>query len=365
MRVDWRLSAVTLAAFGVTGGLTAPPAEAAEGRRIALIIGISDYEHLPVEVRLDNARSEAADLQRVLEQSGGYAQVRLLTDASATLAHLQSALQDQIANEVGVHDTFMLYFAGQGVGADYGDPRILLYNTDPDALEATSMSLAELDGYIEKYVHCKSYVVVLDAAHPGIVNNLALLGPTGDAWPGKGRSAFVVSAAGPKQTGKPGVFAGAFLDGIAGRADSNGDGSITASELNNYLVKVVPQASSGTQTPTVVASYDPTLIVAQAPLAAGSVAAPVDALHAPPRGRVDKAKFIFAGGTRQSVQCTDGVPTACDPACYVWDIPAGDCTVSMTVNGQDLTGSTSVLYRGAYTCGVYEGGLRCSTPPPP
>lgn len=365
MAVDWRFGALTSVALGVSAVVAAPVANAAEGRRIALVIGISDYEHLPADVRLDNARSEAADLQRVLEQSGGYAQVRLLTDASATLAHLQSALKEQVASEVGVNDTFLLYFAGQGVGADYGDPRILLYNTDPDALEATSMSLAELDGYIEKYVHCKSYVVVLDAAHPGVVNKLALLGPTGDEWPGKGRSAFVVSAAGPHQVGKPGVFSGAFLDGIAGRADSNSDGSITASELNNYLVKVVPQASGGTQTPTVAASYDPTLIVAQAPVALAGVTAAVETAPAPPRGRVDKAKFVFSGGSRQTVQCTDAAPIACDPACYVWDIPAGDCTVNMTVNGQDLTGTTSVLYRGAYACGGYEGGLRCSTPPPP
>ncbi len=358
-----------IAATALLAFLAAGHAQAADGRRIALVIGISDYEHLPPTARVDNARSEAADLQRVLEQSGGYSEVRLLTDASATLANLQTALKDQAAAEAGVNDTFLLYFVGEGVGADYGDPRILLYDSDPDALEATSMSIADLDGYIEKYVHCKGYSVVLDAAHEGSLNKLALLGPTGDQWPGKGRSDFVVSAAGPHQAGKPGVFAGAFLDGIAGRADSNSDGTVTASELNNYLVKMVPAASGGAQTPTVVASYDPTLVLAVAPpkVAVVEPTSPTAPTPTPTvaHGRVDKAKFVFQGGTHQTVSCAGAAPVACDPACYVWDVPAGDCTVNMTVGGQDLTGTIAVLYRGAYACGGFEGGLRCSSPPPP
>jgi hypothetical protein len=335
-------------------------AHAEDAHRVALVIGISDYEHLPKELSLETARSEAADVARALEQQGGYDKVRLLTDASATLKNLEAALRDQIADEVGVNDTLLLYFVGHGVGADYGDPRILMYDTDPDALDTTSMSLVALNGYFEKYIHCRSYIIAFDAAHPGTMNNLAMLGPSGDDWPGRGQSAFVVSAGAPRQVGRPGVFAGAFLQGISGRADANGDGSVTASEMNNYLVTVVPQVAAGTQNPTVVSSYDPNVVVAVVkPPATASRAS------AGPAARVDKAKFVFQGGVNPTVQCQAAAPVACDPACYVWDVPAGACTVSMSVNGADLTGDVSVLYRGAYTCGTFQGALRCSSPPPP
>lgn len=344
-----------------------PTADAADdGQRVALVIGISSYDRLPKDIALDTARSEAVNLAQSLERDGGYDKVRLLTDASATLKNLDSALREQVPADVGPNDSFLLYFVGHGVGADFGEPRILLYDSDPDALDATSMSLATLSGLVEKYVHCKSFVVAFDAAHTGTLNNLALLGPTGDDWPGRGRSNFVVSAAAPRQTGRPGVFAGAFLDGVAGRADDNHDGQVTGSELNNYLVKIVPDATSGTQTPTVNSTYDPNLVISTmksiAPVAADGVREPVQVV---PTARVDKAKFVFQGGSHQSVTCASAPPVACDPACYVWDVPAGNCTVNMSVNGEDVSGQVSVLYRGAYTCGSFQGGLRCSSPPPP
>jgi hypothetical protein len=345
------------AALSLGASLLAPLAYAEEPQRVALVIGLSVYEHLPTELALDTARSEAADVARALEQQGGYDKVRLLTDASATLKNLQAALRDQIADEVGANDTLLLYFVGHGVGADYGDPRILLYDTDPDALDSTSMSLVDLNGYFEKYIHCRSYIIAFDAAHSGTINNLAMLGPTGDDWPGRGQSAFVVSAGAPRQIGRPGVFAGAFLQGVSGRADANGDGLVTASEMNNYLVTVVPQVAAGTQNPTVVSSYDPNVVVAVVKAASRAATGPA--------ARVDKAKFVFQGGMHPTVQCQAAAPVACDPACYVWDVPAGPCTVSMSVNGEDLSGEVSMLYRGAYTCGSFQGALRCSSPPPP
>ncbi len=359
-----------LAAGLAAAGLWAVPshAYADDGHRVALVIGISSYERLPKDIALDTARSEAVNLAQSLERDGGYDKVRLLTDASATVKNLDSALREQIPADVGPNDSFLLYFVGHGVGADFGEPRILLYDTDPDALDATSMSLATLSALVEKYVHCKGFVVAFDAAHTGTLNNLALLGPTGDDWPGRGRSSLVVSAAAPRQTGRPGIFAGAFLDGVAGRADDNHDGLVTGSELNNYLVRVVPDSTSGTQTPTVNSTYDPTLVVSAVKVAqAAQAVAEGPGAPAPVMSnvRVDKAKFVFQGGTHQSVTCSSAPPVACDPACYVWDVPAGTCTVSMSVNGEDVSGDVSVLYRGAYTCGTFQGGLRCSSPPPP
>jgi len=339
-----------------------------EPRRVALVIGLSSYERLPAELGIDTARADAARIAAALEQSAGFDQVRLLTDASATFGNVQSVLREQVSKEVAYRDLFLLYFVGHGVGGDYGEPRLLFYDTDPDALETTSLTAVELGAQLQKWVPASRYMVVTDASHEGTLNGLALLGPTGNDWPSLGQKSFILSSAAPRQVVRPGVFAKSFIEGMSGDADSNGDGVVSGSELNGYLVVSVPNATDGAQLPTVQGKYDPNLELAKkrvaAPMAAAAVA-PVPVAPAAPAVRIEKAKFVFTGGSAPKVQCVEAPLTTCDPSCYVWDFQAGPCKVSMQVEGRELTGEVDVLYRGAYTCGVFRDSLQCSSPPPP
>lgn len=356
-------------AAGLLLGFGAAEAQEPEAKRIALVIGISSYARLPAELQLESARTDAARVAAALEQAAGYDQVRLLTDASATLENVTSILKEQVSKEVAWRDLFVIYFVGHGIGGDFGEPRLLFYDTDPDALETTSMTVAALGAQLQQYVPASRYMVVTDAAHPGSLNGLAMLGPTGNDWPVLGQKSFILSSAAPRQTVRPGIFAKSFIDGMSGAADSNGDGTITGSELNGYLVVAVPNATGGAQLPTVQGKYDPNLDLAskRKASAVAVAAAPVAPVAAPVSDiRVDKAKFVFNGGSNSRVQCVlQASPTVCDPSCYVWDIPAGPCKVSMTVDGNELMGDVEVLYRGAYTCGVFRDAVQCSSPPPP
>lgn len=344
-----------------------------EPKRIALVIGLSSYARLPAELAIDTARTDAARVASALEQAAGFSQVRLLTDASATLENVRSVLQEHVASqEVAHRDLFLLYFVGHGIGGDFGEPRLLFYDTDPDALEATSITATELGTQLQKWVPASRFAVITDAAHEGTLNGLALLGPTGNDWPVIGQKSFILSSAAPRQTSRAGVFARSFIDGMSGDADSNRDGVVTGSELNGYLVLSVPNATGGTQLPTVQGKYDPNLELAskrRAPVVAAAATPPAVAAVSTkpiPDIRVDKAKFVFTGGTASRVQCAQALsPTACEPSCYVWDVPAGPCTVAMSVDGRELNGSVDLLYRGAYTCGVFRDALQCSSPPPP
>lgn len=345
-------------------------AEEPEGKRIALVIGVSSYARLPADLQLGDARTDAARVAAALEHSAGYDQVRLLTDASATLGNVQSVLQEQVSKEVAWRDLFVVYFVGHGVGGDFGEPRLLFYDTDPDALETTSLTVAALAEQLQRYVPASRYMVVTDAANEGQLNGLALLGPTGNDWPVLGQKSFVLSSAAPRQVVRPGVFAKSFIEAISGAADTNGDGAVTGSELNGYLVVAVPNATGGAQLPTVQGKYDPTLELAakRKPAAvsagAGAVAVPVAA--APVSDiRVDKAKFVFQGGVAGRVQCVQAAPVTCDPQCYVYDVPAGPCKVTTLAEGREVVGDVEVLYRGAYTCGVFRDAVQCSSPPPP
>lgn len=337
------------------------------GRRVALVVGIGRYEKLPPELSRDTPRADAARVAAALEQAG-FDRVRLLTDASATYENVQAVLKEQVSQECGSGDLFLLYFVGQGVGADFDDPRLLFYDTDPDAFEATSLAVKPFARDVQRWVPASSYVILSDAAFDGQFNGLALLGPTGNDWPAFGAHSFVASSASPRQTARPGVFAAAVIEGLGGRADANGDGVVNGSELNGWLVLAVPEATAGKQQANVQGAYDPALEITRRraiSVAIVPTGEPMSTTVVTPLVRVDKAKFVFQGGTSPKVQCGQAPVLVCDPSCYVWDVTSGACRVSMNFEGREVTGQVDVMYRGAYTCGPYLGGVQCSSPPPP
>lgn len=357
-----------LTALAQDAGSAPPPAAPAStapaevGRRIALVIGISSYEKLPASLSLDTPRTEAARVAAALEQGAGFDQVRLLTDASASYANVQSVLEEQVSKEVQWRDLFLVYFVGQGIGGDYGDPRLLFYDTDPDQLETTSVSVRDLAALLQKWVPASRYVVVTDAAHEGTLNNLALLGPTGNDWPVIGNQSFVLSSTAPRQVTVPGVFSKAFVEALSGQADTNGDGVVSGSELNGYLVLAVPNNTGGRQLPTVQSKYNPSIEITRkkvaAPVAAAEPAKPTVVAR-----RFDKVKFVFPDGQSQKVQCQEMVDAQeCDNSCYLFDVAEGDCTVSGTIGGSELKGTVPLKARGLYACAAKDGALACTPP---
>ncbi len=337
---------------------SAGPDTGVPGRRIAIVVGVSAYDKLPPELQLDSPRTEAARVAAALEQSAGFDEVRLLTDASATSGNLQAVMQEELSKSVVWKDLFLFYFVGQGVGGDYGDPRLLLYDTDPEALETTTFAVKDLAAQMQKWVPASRYVVVTDAAHEGSLNGLVMLGPTGNDWPVIGQQSFIISSAGPRQTAQAGVFSKAFIEGMAGQADTNGDGVITGSELNTFLILAVPNATGGRQLPTVQSKYEPGIeIVDQRKKVAGT-----EAVVALPTHRLDKVKFALPSGTSQRVQCRETEARACDPSCYLFDVLAGPCTVWATVGGKEYTTTVDALSRGLYRCDVTDDKLGCVSP---
>lgn len=337
----------------------APEPAAQQGRRVAIVVGISSYERLAPELQLDSARSEAARVAAALEQSANFDEVRLLTDASATSVQLQAVMQEELSKTVQWKDLFLFYFVGHGVGGDYGEPRLLLYDTDPESIETTTVGVRDLAAQLQKWVPASRYVIVTDAAHEGMLNGLVLLGPTGNDWPVIGQQSFIISSSGPRQTAQAGVFSKSFIEGVSGQADTNGDGVVTGSELNTFLILAVPNATGGRQLPTVQSKYDPGIEIVDNRKAIAEVAAgPVLPTH-----RVDKAKFVLPPGTAQKVQCRETEVRACDPSCYLFDVLAGPCTVWASVDGKEYSTNVSITGRGLYHCSVTDGVFGCAAPP--
>lgn len=337
---------------------TAGPVAGPPGRRIAVVIGVSAYERLPSELQLDSPRTEAARVASALEQSAGFDEVRLLTDASATTVNLQAVMQEELSKSVQWKDLFLFYFVGQGVGADFGDPRLLFYDTDPDSLEATSFAVKDLAAQMQKWVPASRYVIVTDAAHVGTLNGLVMMGPTGSDWPVIGQQSFIISSAAPRQVAIDGVFSKAFIEGMSGEADTNGDGVITGSEMNTFLILAVPNATAGRQLPTVQSKYDPGIEIVDG-REAEKAEIPTVVL---PTHRLDKVKFVLPAGVKQRVQCRETEVKACDASCYLFDVLAGPCSVWATIDGKEFTTTTLLLSRGLYGCAVQSDALVCTAP---
>lgn len=330
-----------------------------KGRRIAIVVGLSSYDKLPPELQLETSRAEAARVAAALEQSAGFDEVRLLTDASATTGNVTAVMQEELSKSVVYKDLFLFYFVGHGVGGDYGDPRLLLFDSDPEALESTSLAVKDLAAQLQKWVPASRYVIVTDAAHDAQLNGLAMLGPTGNDWPVIGQQSFIISSSGPRQPAQTGVFSKSFIEGLSGQADTNGDGVITGSELNTFLILAVPNATGGRQLPTVQSKYDPGIEIVDR---RKEVSAGGGTVVAMPTHRVDKAKFVLPPGTAQKVQCREQEARACDPSCYLFDVLAGPCTVWATLDGKEYTTSVDMVSRGLYSCNVVDDKLTCVRP---
>ena len=337
-------AACLLLAITSTAGAQAP-------RRTAVVVGIEVYAHLGQEHRVQGARDDAMRVAEALETRAGFQQVQLLTDASATRSAIESLFADGLG--LGPKDLFLLYFVGHGIGGDFGEPRLLTYDSDPDTVESSSWPLAELAASVTGGIQAGSIVVVTDASHEGSLEDLALMGPSPDQWPDLGRPSMVISASGPREPAQPGALAQAFAGAATGRADSSADGVVTSGELYRHLVRIVPGTTGDAQHPTVSAAHDPTIPVAV--LDAG--------VQAGQRDRIDKVKFIFDGGFSPTVHCEHGAVVACDPSCYVWDIEPGACTASAVFDDRRQSVRVQILQRGGWVCEDSGSGLTCTAGP--
>jgi uncharacterized caspase-like protein len=235
-----------------------PPKPAATGyaNSWAIVIGIDEYKKWP---RLQYAVRDAASVGQLLVQKFGFASRRVVTlkNEQATRAGILAAFHDQLGHgAVQPNDRIFVFFAGHGAtrklssGRDLG--YIIPYDSDPEQFATDAIPMTEIQNIAES-LSAKHELFVMDACYSG-------LGLTR----GGGASSFMrdnarrlgrqmLTAGGTDQLVSDGgpnghsVFTWTLLQGLGGKADLNGDGLITATELAAYVAPAV--ASVSNQTP--------------------------------------------------------------------------------------------------------------------
>jgi Caspase domain len=280
------------AARNVTRATGASAPTPAAGPRIAnrwaVVIGVGDYDNKSVP-KLRFAESDADAMYRLLTTRAGYARenVLLLTDKAPekpTLQNIRLALGDFLARKTTRDDMVLIYYAGLGAPevdassketdgqAKYLIPR----NVQPESLRRTAFAMEEMQGLVAR-IPAERVVLLLDTSYSGAAGGRTFVPP--NARPrslsdqflerlAKSRGRLVITASGANEVAlEPadlghGLFTYFLLEGLSGKADRNGDGIVTVSELYPYVEDQVDRksrAAGGRQRPVMKGEIEGTL----------------------------------------------------------------------------------------------------------
>lgn len=259
-----------------------------DGRtRWALVIGISKYKNVPPAAQLEFADDDAEDVARFLRtpQGGSLSamQMRVLTNENATLAAIRGALHTWLPRAAGPNDVVYLFIAGHGVLGEQNKGYFVAHDSDPQNLHATGLSFDEVNDTLNNRVRAGLIVLMADACHAGGIgwaSNPATPSRAQSALESIGRSdrSFLkILASRPSERsfedrrwdGGHGVFTFALLRGLRGGAEIERDGVVRATELVEYISKVVPEQTGSAQNPRVAGNFEPRLPLATTSLPAG------------------------------------------------------------------------------------------------
>lgn len=276
----WRWIAVVLAVTLVA--LLVPRADAAEGKRYALLIGIDRYMSRAIP-RLEYAERDVKEIEKELRKYG-FEDVTVLDGTNASRTMVVGTLY-KLAADVQENDTFLLYFAGHGMRSTLGRKPTywLTYSAAVEQLDVEGIRLNHLLDYVAD-IPAKKKLIILDHCFSAdvIVGNdegaVATPLPPGarDGSPqiiarpvdetarggtpierfdetirNAGGTIGIAAARGfafelPEL--KHGVLTAALLESLQGsKADTNKDGNLSATELTTYLGTRVKELSNSKQ----------------------------------------------------------------------------------------------------------------------
>ena len=216
----------------------------------ALIIGIDQYQRWP---RLQHAGRDAKAMQETLQTRFGFRpeNVKLLLDGDATRANILRALNKLSGKELKRDDRVFVFFAGHGSTRKLPSGREVGYVIPVDAglddLQTDAIAMPQLQELGEA-LPAKHALFVIDACYSGLgltrggaaSNNNNFIRDNarrlGRQMMTAGGTDQQVADDGP---GGHSVFTWTLLQALAGKADLNGDGLITATELAAYVAPAV------------------------------------------------------------------------------------------------------------------------------
>lgn len=223
-------------------------------RSWAVIIGIDDYQHIG---KLKFAVSDAKAVKRLLQDKYGFAADNIvdLYNAQATREKILSVLGDELPHKIGERDRLMVYFAGHGE-TYLNNGYLIPVDYRQGKYRSSAVSMTELKDIL-KDIKAKHIYLVLDACYSGMffTQRAVVVEKTHPRYLReitRRKAKQALTAGGKEPVSDSGyqnhsAFTGIFLEALdTGYADYNGDGIITASEINAYIQPKVAEIADQT-----------------------------------------------------------------------------------------------------------------------
>ncbi len=246
--------------IGLLAAALAPYVSGQQSSVWALIIGVSQFRHLPADQQLEFAAKDAQAFAKFLTspRGGGLPEgnVRLLLNDAATLGSVRRNLATWLPRNAGPNDVVYIFLATHGIvkGDTAKSAFILGTDADPNDLYTSAFPMSELDDLIaNRWGRVGRIVLLADLSRSGDLRNsvhrylegvaarhsrlIALLA----SRPGE------ISQSGPQFCGGHGAFTCFVLKGLDGAADADKDSIVTVNELVRYASDQLGKATSGKQ----------------------------------------------------------------------------------------------------------------------
>jgi uncharacterized caspase-like protein/Flp pilus assembly protein TadD len=262
---------------------TAPPLPDKRARW-AVVVGVSSYKYAPPHAQLKFAHRDAEAFATLLRSSegGGFpgANVRLLTEESATVGGIRAAIHSWLPRSAGPNDVVYIFFAGHAVAAERGESYFVAHDSDPQNLHATGIAFKEVNDALTSKLRAGTVVLFADACHAGGIgwtSDPTVPGAAAqrslEALGAADRSFLKLLAARPSEQsfederwgGGHGVFTYSVLTGLQGAAERERDGFIRVSELIDYVSRMVPEQTAAKQNPRIAGNFDAAMPIAALP----------------------------------------------------------------------------------------------------
>lgn len=217
------------------------PAAWADAPSLSLVsVGISKYQYVK---KLLSAHKDAQDVANVFKaQEGklfGQVQVKTLIDSEANAGNIRQALYWAKEQAKPGHYT-VVFMAGHGDSRTTGEFEFQAVDYHPTKKKYSNMPWKSLKNILQGLPG--TTLVILDSCAAGAVS--------------PGDNLVVLCACQPHKISDErahnGYFTSALVEALSGKADANGDGTVTLAEVRDYVTELVPKTTRGKQLPMMV-----------------------------------------------------------------------------------------------------------------
>lgn len=224
-----------------------------------LFAGISRYKDDKIPA-LTYADRDAVELYNYFKNQDAFEETNLilLTNEEATRANITEALAYNLSKS-SPHDLAIIFLAGHGM-QESGEYFFITYDAVQDNLFGTAIKDIEFQSSLKR-IGAKRLLLLTDTCHSGGILTQNRGVETASKFfkslsEVEGRVTITASKFDEVSLEdsrlKHGLFSYYLLEGLDGKADTNADGMIGIMELYRYVSQKIPEASRGSQHPTVI-----------------------------------------------------------------------------------------------------------------